>query len=182
MDNICKGDQITKRGWESQVVVVVRPRSGVDVGISVLVYTVVDPAHTNEPAKANLPSPYPWVKVEFNFKNDDVLELVNLDGDVIRRSMVVDVMPGKDTFLSRDITDRGLSSQVLRSVKEPTGGNSWRKSTTMNVSVAYVPTKFVTEHRAPNKGERVLAKSGGILNVGWDYSTVCDVIIEEVGK
>lgn len=181
MDNICKGDQITKRGWD--------PKSFVRVGWvhyygeGKLALAGVDQNGNAYVNAGTWPNHYfPWVKVEFNFKNDDVLELVNLDGDVIRRSMVVDVMPGKDTFLSRDITDRGLSSQVIRSVKEPTGGNSWRKSTTMNVSVAYVPTKFVTEHRAPNKGERVLAKSGGILNVGWDYSTVCDVIIEEVGK
>jgi len=170
VDNICKGDLITKRGWD--------PKSFVRVGWVHYYDGLVAFAGIDQKAEPYVttnarPSQFiPWVKpVEFNFNNDDVLELVGIDGVVIRRSLVVDVMPGKDTFFTRDITDRGLESQALRSIKQPTGGKYWRKST-MKVLTASVPTQFITEFRTPKKGERYLGHRNETFQ--------CEVIVGEV--
>ncbi len=182
MDNIKKGDEITMKYWN--------PNSFVRVGwvhyesdgrVSIAGVNNKGAAYVRTGGWAN--DYIPWVKPNpFPFQVNDVLELVSEEsGNLIRRVLVVGIGRG-DTFNTREFTTNGLSSQFIVSLKVVPGGH-WRKAARTKVLVGNVPTKFITERRAPKKGERYMSEldlPGKVSTACWDFSILCDVIIGEV--
>ena len=183
MDNIKKGDEITMKYWN--------PNSFVRVGwvhyesdgrVSIAGVDNKGAAYVRTGGWAN--DFIPWEKPNpFPFQANDVLECVNTSGEVFRRVLVVRSGDDYPLFNAREFNNGKLSKFTVQFSKELIYGARWRKVASTKVMVGNVPTKFITERRAPKKGERYMSEldlPGEVGTAAWDFSIACNVIIGEV--
>lgn len=179
---INKGDEITKRAWN--------PTYFVRVGwVNYQSDGTVSVAGITNDAKPYavlyaMPGDFiPWVKPNpFPFQANDVLECVNTSGEVFRRVLVVRSGDDYPLFNAREFNNGKLSKFTVQFSKELIYGARWRKVASTKVMVGNVPTKFITERRAPKKGERYMSEldlPGEVGTAAWDFSIACNVIIGE---